>query len=79
MIHQGEMIIPAQQAGEIRSGAANLGSAGGGGVGVTMNVAAIDAKSFLNLINSPQIMNSLAKNLGTYMGKQPERARELPT
>ncbi len=73
MVHQGEMIIPAQQAGEIRAGTASIGgsSYGGGGVGVTMNVSAIDAKSFMNLMNSPQIMSSVAKNLGAYMAANP--------
>lgn len=69
IVHQGEMIIPAQQAAAIRAGTAGIG--GGSSVGITMNVSAIDAKSFINLINNPSILSTMAKNLGAYMANNP--------
>lgn len=59
MVHEGEAIIPASQ------------NTGGGGVGVTFNVSAIDAKSFMSFVNNPLVMRNLAKNIGSYMAANP--------
>jgi hypothetical protein len=69
MVHAGEMIIPAQQAGQIRSGAASIGGSSGGvsggGGNFTINVNAIDTQSGANFLK--QNANVIAQTLSGSM------------
>ncbi len=67
VIHQGEMIIPSQQASQIRSGSANLGSSAGSNVTVNFSVQAVDSQSVANLFKAngatiAQIVAGQARN-----------------
>lgn len=71
-IHQGEIIVPAGDAAQIRAGGAVLGSGGGqagggsGGVTVVFQVSALDGpsvQSFFNK-NAAQLANTVARFMG---------------
>jgi hypothetical protein len=70
-IHQGEMIIPAAQAAQIRSGAASVGGGStGGGNAINFSVNAVDAQSITNLFKSngaaiANVINNQVRNNNT--------------
>ena len=78
MIHQGEIILPPDISAQVRSGQATIGQPGGfggssisGGNSLSINVTALDSKSVITALNSPQVMSALTKNLGTYYANNP--------
>lgn len=78
-IHQGEIIVPAEESSQIRSGQAVLGSrgatGGGGGGGApnfNFNVNAMDARSMSTaFVNNPTVMRTLATRLGQTSSNNP--------
>jgi hypothetical protein len=65
MVHENETIIPASEQG------APYSSGGRGGSDINMNVSAVDAKSFIAMINNPTIMRQMSRNIGAYMANNP--------
>jgi hypothetical protein len=66
MVHQGEMIVPAQQAAAIRSGEASLGaSSGGGQFSMTVNLNAIDTQTGVQFLKSN--MGVIAQGMNNQM------------
>jgi len=61
-IHKDEMVLPAHLAQGVRDMTTNGGSGGASGGGLTLNVSAMDAKSFHNYLRSNQ--TALAKVMG---------------
>jgi hypothetical protein len=66
-LHAGEMVIPAQQAGQIRSGAASIGGSSGGGspINISLNLSAIDSQTGTQFLlnNMPAIASGIATQI----------------
>ena len=74
LVHQGEMMIPADFASGLRSGQLTLGAGGGGGLAVNLapQVNAMDARSVIQgVVNNQTVMRSLATALARYLPMNP--------
>lgn len=81
LIHAGEQVVPKDYASGLRENMSSLGVSRGAdsspasgarpGQGMSVAIQANDAKSFLSMVNDPNILTHLAKRLQTLQSRSP--------
>lgn len=77
LVHQGEMIIPADPAGMLRGGQLSLGAGSSGAGAPTIapnmgfNITALDSRSVAQLFNSPQVSRAITQMVQRTLAMSP--------